>query len=118
MSWHRIHRTAHLGAPHLGAGPEVGYGSPNDGQDYIDRAALTFDPADGLLSGTAVRSWHHVPPTRPSEAPAPATAAQRAAERDAESEKAGAGPYDVRRHQTAERADIEAGAEIDHTVSL
>ena len=30
------------------------YGDPADGQNYNDRSAIDFDPADGLFSGTAV----------------------------------------------------------------
>jgi hypothetical protein len=44
---------------HLGASPEVGYGDPDDGQDYIDRTKLTFDPVEGLLSGTAIPKDQH-----------------------------------------------------------
>jgi hypothetical protein len=32
----------------------VGYGDPSDGQDYVDRSVIDFDPALGLLCGTAV----------------------------------------------------------------
>jgi hypothetical protein len=37
----------------------VGYGEPDDGQDYIDRSKLNFDPVDGLLSGTAIPKEQH-----------------------------------------------------------
>jgi len=47
----------HLGEGHHGGGPEIGYGDPDDGQDYVDRSHLDFDPAEGLLSGTALP--HH-----------------------------------------------------------
>lgn len=42
-----------------GPSPEVGedyvYGpdGPDDGQQYVDRDAVPFDPEDGLLTGTA-----------------------------------------------------------------
>jgi hypothetical protein len=46
----------------LGATPEVGYGDPDDGQDYVDRSKLTFDPVNGLLSGTAIPAEQHYHP--------------------------------------------------------
>ena len=36
------------------------YGDPADGQDYIDRSAIDFDPADGLYSGTAVEGTSEI----------------------------------------------------------
>jgi len=54
-----VHMTKkHLGEGHRGGGPDVGYGEPDDGQDYVDRSQLDFDPADGLLSGTALPPHH------------------------------------------------------------
>ena len=49
----RGHRR-HLGPPHFGGGPAIGYGDPSDGQDYVDRSVIDFDPAAGLLCGTAL----------------------------------------------------------------
>ena len=48
----------HLGEGHRGGGADIGYGDPDDGQDYVDRSHLDFDPADGLLSGTALPPHH------------------------------------------------------------
>jgi hypothetical protein len=47
---------------HLGATPDVGYGDPDDGQDYVDRGKLDFDPVNGLLSGTAIPVAQHYQP--------------------------------------------------------
>lgn len=33
----------------------------DDGQDYIDRSAIDFDPDDGLLSGTAIDGTSDIP---------------------------------------------------------
>lgn len=114
----------HIGPAHLGGGPIVGYGDPTDGQDYVDRTVVDFDPALGLYSGTAVTgrrqdaehraTWSATTPTTPT---AP-TAAQRAAERDAAQTKVGRDPFAVRRYPSPERADVAAGEEIDHDASL
>lgn len=32
-----------------------------DGQDYIDRSSIDFDPDDGLLSGTAIDGTSDIP---------------------------------------------------------
>ena len=56
------HKQQHSGERHLGARPEVGYGEPDDGQDYVDREKLDFDPVDGLLSGTAIPADQHYHP--------------------------------------------------------
>jgi hypothetical protein len=32
-----------------------------DGQDYLDRSKLDFDPADGLYTGTAVEGTSDIP---------------------------------------------------------
>jgi hypothetical protein len=34
---------------------------PDDGQLYIDRSKIDFDPADGLYSGTAVDGTTEIP---------------------------------------------------------
>jgi hypothetical protein len=47
-----------------GAGPsEYGPGGEDDGQDYVDRSKIDFDPADGLYSGTAVDGTSEIPGT-------------------------------------------------------
>jgi hypothetical protein len=33
----------------------------NDGQEYLDRSKLDFDPDDGLISGTAVDGTSEIP---------------------------------------------------------
>lgn len=33
----------------------------DDGQDYIDRSKIDFDPDDGLLSGTAIDGTSDIP---------------------------------------------------------
>jgi hypothetical protein len=108
----------HIGPAHLGGGPLVGYGDASDGQDYVDRTAVDFDPALGLYSGTAVTGHTRVAEHRAGESPTAPTAAQRAAERDAAETKVGRDPLAVRRYPSPERADIAAGEEIDHDAAL
>ena len=78
------------------------YGDPADGQDYIDRDAIDFDPADGLYAGTAVEGTSEIagphesqPPVDMDEAEVPEALEQRAAR---------------------ESADEAAGEEIDRNV--
>jgi hypothetical protein len=33
----------------------------DDGQDYVDRSKIDFDPDDGLLSGTAIDGTSKIP---------------------------------------------------------
>jgi hypothetical protein len=40
---------------------DYSYGDPGDGQDYIDRSKIDFDPKDGLYSGTAVDGTSEIP---------------------------------------------------------
>jgi len=37
----------------------------DDGQDYLDRDKLDFDPDDGLLSGTAIDGTSEIPGPHP-----------------------------------------------------
>lgn len=36
-------------------------GREDDGQDYIDRSSIDFDPDEGLLSGTAIEGTSNIP---------------------------------------------------------
>ena len=49
------------GEPQDGQEPDFAKLREDDGQDYIDRSALDFDPDDGLLSGTAVDGTSNIP---------------------------------------------------------
>ena len=42
-------------------GSLANYGEADDGQDYVDRSVIDFDPADGLLSGTAIDGTSEIP---------------------------------------------------------
>jgi hypothetical protein len=43
------------------AGEARPQGREDDGQDYIDRSSIDFDPDDGLLSGTAIDGTSNIP---------------------------------------------------------
>jgi hypothetical protein len=36
-------------------------GREDDGQEYVDRSKIDFDPDDGLLSGTAIDGTSEIP---------------------------------------------------------
>lgn len=111
--------TRHLGPPHIGGGAEVGYGETDDGQDYVDRSVIDFDPAEGLYSGTAATPGHEHHHTSSDDTPmSTASLAQRAADDDEAYDRTHADAFAVRRHLTVEAADIAAGAEISHDASL
>ncbi len=41
--------------------PSMSYGNDDDGQDYVDRSVIDFDPEDGLYNGTAVDGTSDIP---------------------------------------------------------
>ena len=43
------------------AARKAGYGNPEDGQDYLDRNDVPYDPAEGLVSGTAIHGNSEIP---------------------------------------------------------
>lgn len=40
---------------------DAAYGSEADGQDYVDRSKIDFDPSAGLYTGTAVAGTSEIP---------------------------------------------------------
>ena len=42
------------------AAAKAGYGDSSDGQDYLDRDKMPYDPAEGLYSGTAVEGTSEI----------------------------------------------------------
>lgn len=95
----------------------MGYGNPADGQDYIDRSVIDFDPTDGLLSGTAITGRGRHPSVDLDAAQPTPSPAQRAAERDVATDTVGQDAFGVRRHPSPEQADIAAGNEIGRGAS-
>lgn len=109
------------------AARQAGYGDGSkDGQSYLNRDDVPYDPAEGLLSGTAITGETEIPGEHENTddvddgANAPEDAGQQLSEdsRSAETARAsesgdaqaGAGP-------ATESADLAAGSEIAHDQS-
>jgi hypothetical protein len=93
-------------------GPQSGdytYGDPGDGQDYVDRSKIDFDPQDGLYSGTAVDGTSEIPGPHAKSEDGERGADEMREEAKRQADEAGADPQET----PAAKSPVARAAEKD-----